>query len=187
MRPQIGRTSIQWLTVTRVCCLHTGQATGPPDLQRNRRDIGSTENPIGFVFRTTRAKAVESATRHDMENTSVVINEAIPASSPTRSTAILVIDDDPEIRLLLQTAIEWQICSIQSDIAAIVCDMEMPVMGGLAFIEKIARLKPKARVIVSTGGDEANLGRAKRFKVVRATLPKPYSIPDFWATLERVL
>ena len=137
-----------------------------------------------------------------MENTSVVINKAIPAFSPTRSRAILVIDDDPEIRLLLQTAIEWQgykavlaengaeglaICSIQSDIAAIVCDMEMPVMGGLAFIEKIGRLKPKARVIVSTGGDEANLGRAKTFKVVRATLPKPYSIPDFWATLERVL
>ena len=132
-----------------------------------------------------------------MKNTSVVINEAIPAS-----TAILVIEDDPEIRLLLQTAIEWQgykavlaengaeglaICSIQSDIAAIVCDMEMPVMGGLAFIEKIGRLKPKARVIVSTGGDEANLARAKTFNVVRATLPKPYSIPDFWATLERVL
>ena len=132
-----------------------------------------------------------------MENTSVVINEAIPAS-----TAILVIEDDPEIRLLLQTAIEWQgykavlaengaeglaICSTQSDIVAIVCDMEMPVMDGLAFIEKIDRLKAKARVIVSTGGDGANLARAKTFKVVRATLPKPYSIPDFWATLERVL
>ena len=103
---------------------------------------------------------------------------------------------------LLQTAIEWQgykavlaencaeglaICSIQSDIVAIVCDMEMRVMGGLAFTEKIGRLKAKARVIVSTGGDEANLARAKTFKVVRATLPKPYSIPDFWATLERVL
>jgi CheY-like chemotaxis protein len=139
-----------------------------------------------------------------MENTSIVINEAIPASSPTRSTttSILVIDDDPEIRLLLQTAIEWQgykavlaengaeglaICSIQSDIAAIVCDMEMPVMDGLAFIEKIGRLKPKARVIMSTGGDEANLGHAKTFKVVRATLPKPCSIPDFWVMLERVL
>jgi len=137
-----------------------------------------------------------------MKNTSVVINEAIPASSPKRSMAILVIDDDPEIRLLLQTAIEWQgykavlaengseglaFCSIQSDIVAIVCDMEMPVMGGLDFIEKIGRLQPKARVIVSTGGDEANLARAKTFKVVRATLPKPYSIPDFWATLERVL
>ena len=102
----------------------------------------------------------------------------------------------------MQTAIEWRgykavwlgkwweglaICSTQSDIAAIVCDMEMPVMDGLTFIEKIGRLKPKARVIVSTGGYEANLGRAKTFKVVRATLPKPYTIPDFWATLERVL
>ena len=42
-----------------------------------------------------------------MKSTSV-INEAIPASSPKRSMAILVIDDDPEIRLLLQTAIEWK-------------------------------------------------------------------------------
>jgi CheY-like chemotaxis protein len=129
-------------------------------------------------------------------------NKAVPEPSPNGSTVILVVDDDPEIRILLQTAIEWQgykavlarngveglrVCSMHSDIRVIVCDMEMPVMGGLAFIEKVARLNPHARVIASTGGDEAHLRRAKTFKIVRATLPKPYSMPDFWGTLERVL
>jgi len=119
-----------------------------------------------------------------------------------RPTAILVVDDDPDMRMLLKTAIEWQghtallaqnglegftICSMDSPVDVIVCDMDMPVMGGLAFIEKINAIRPEARVIASTGGDQENLRRARAFGVVRATLAKPYSIAAFWVTLERVL
>jgi two-component system, cell cycle response regulator CpdR len=136
-----------------------------------------------------------------MENTFSLTNKMIPRG-PTTMPTILVVNHDPDIRMLLKTAVDWQgynvlvaqdgadafaICSMDPLADVIVCDTDTPATGGLALIEKIQRLAPGARVIASTGGHEEDLRRARAFGVVRATLPKPYLISEFWAILERVL
>jgi len=117
-------------------------------------------------------------------------------------STILVVENDPNIRRLLKVALNWQgyrtllaqngeeglaIRSKNPSVAAIVCDMDAPASGGLAFIERVDLLVPGARIIALVGRGEENFRQAKAFGVVRAVLSKPCLIEKFWMTLERVI
>ena len=75
----------------------------------------------------------------------------------------------------------------REDIAAVVTDMMMPVMDGLALIAALRRIDPDVRVIASSGlnanGHVARLAHAD----VEHFLAKPYSAEELLQTLRAVL
>ena len=89
------------------------------------------------------------------------------------SVKILIVDDHGAVRLgvrqLVESCRDWKICGeaadglegvrmaaqLQPD--AIVMDVTMPVMGGLAAAAEIARLNPAAKILIFTVHESATL------------------------------
>lgn len=116
---------------------------------------------------------------------------------------ILVVDDDPSVREVTQWALEEFgyrtvlaangaeaiaiYVSQGLDIAAVLTDMNMPVMDGFATIQVLRKINPKVRIVAASGlfGNGAieyatGLG-ARRFLV------KPYPAETLLKVLEQIL
>ncbi len=120
--------------------------------------------------------------------------------SPVRRA--LVVEDSPTMRQLItltlrripgMTFVEAEhgaqalekLAAERFDI--VLLDLNMPVMNGFAFLEAIADLPDRPRVIViSTESGKGDVARATQLGVV-AYVTKPVRGPDLAATVQRVL
>ncbi|XXX82432.1 protein kinase [Sorangium sp. So ce134] len=123
-----------------------------------------------------------------------------------RPAKILVVDDEPDVQLLLQLhfrrrtgraayelvfadngQLALDVLQRHPDIDVVVTDLNMPVMDGLALLERIPEVNPLARtVIVSAYGDMTNIRRAMN-RGAFDFLFKPINFEDLEATLAKTL
>lgn len=109
---------------------------------------------------------------------------------------ILVVDDDENIRLLMQRILEdsgHQVSHFSDGYYALanvsehshqvaIVDLFMPVVDGLELIPKLAAAAPDMRIVAMSGGGTAaqatNLLKAAESFGAATTLMKPFSIAD---------
>jgi PAS domain S-box-containing protein len=105
---------------------------------------------------------------------------------------ILVVDDEPSVRLVLRAALEragYEVLPATNgreavdvfrsqpagSIAAVIIDMMMPVMGGLAAIQELVRINPNVRIIAASGIPDNEAAAKAVGRQVRQFLTKPFS------------
>jgi PAS domain S-box-containing protein len=74
-----------------------------------------------------------------------------------------------------------------ASIRAIILDLTMPKLDGAAAFEQILRIEPGAKVILSSGYDEAEATGRLAKEQLAGFIRKPYYLEQLRATLERVL
>ncbi|MGF7151778.1 FixJ family two-component response regulator [Sphingomonas zeicaulis] len=117
------------------------------------------------------------------------------------SELVAVVDDDRSIRTALSSLLrsagydvalfETAEAFLEADVAGrpacLITDIQMPGMGGLALIERIAALWPDLPVIVITAFPEDALRRRALDAGAAAFLSKPFDANLLLATIEREL
>jgi two-component system cell cycle sensor histidine kinase/response regulator CckA len=73
------------------------------------------------------------------------------------------------------------------EIRAIILDLTMPKLDGAAALERILRIMPEAKVILSSGYDEAEATRRVAKGGLAGFIRKPFGLEQLRSTLERVL
>jgi CheY-like chemotaxis protein len=74
-----------------------------------------------------------------------------------------------------------------TEIAAVILDMTMPVMGGEEAMRQIRALRPDARVILSSGYNEAEAVRQFGGNGMVAFIQKPYRVAKLGEVVRQVL
>lgn len=131
-----------------------------------------------------------------------VVEPAAPAASPV-SAAILVVDDDPDIRtwavrVLGKAGYHVQETDNGDDairrfrdpaqtIDLLVTDIMMPRMNGLTLADHISALRPQLRVVYMSGYIQRTEPWAGLPGAVVGLVAKPIRAPDFLATIQDVL
>jgi PAS domain S-box-containing protein len=116
---------------------------------------------------------------------------------------VLVIDDEAAIRQVIQQTLETfgyrvvtadggaEALSIyvqrQSEIATVITDMMMPLMGGVATIDALLRVNAKVKIIVVTGFVTEAQKKAAMVAGASEFLAKPFTIEKLLSTLRTVL
>ena len=127
-----------------------------------------------------------------------------PAATPRGSgQTILVVDDEPSVRLVMRTALERAGYNVlpatngreaidvfkqqpKGSIAAVIIDMMMPVMGGLPAMRELVQINPDVRIIAASGiPDNESTARAVGCQV-RQFLAKPFSTDKLLRAVGRV-
>ncbi|MCF3648610.1 PAS domain S-box protein [Synoicihabitans lomoniglobus] len=128
---------------------------------------------------------------------------AAPFSHDGRDRLILVVEDDPTQRMLTRVTLESQNYRVLTamdgaeamivagergaELAAVITDVDMPEMNGLAFTRALKRMASDARVIVASGRLEEAEVKAFGELGVTELLHKPFKEPELLAALERLL
>lgn len=113
---------------------------------------------------------------------------------------ILIVDDEPEVRGVCRTALEYAGFSVEvasTGMTAlemvrervpdvVVCDLRLPDMSGVATIERLVAIAPGVRVIV-TSGDAGTLADADDALDVFTVLMKPFRLAQLVAAVRREL
>lgn len=115
--------------------------------------------------------------------------------------SVVVVDDAPEVRALLRTALQLSRRlavvgeagdgSAAVDLAAslrpdlVLLDVSMPVMGGLQALPQILDVSPRTRVVMYTGFNEQGLAERARELGAAAFVEKSAPLPDVVETLVR--
>jgi len=110
---------------------------------------------------------------------------------PAARSVILVIDDEPLVRVVAQLALEHYGYTVlvaedgkqgldffrqrASRIGCVVLDLAMPVMGGEEALPQLKSLRPDIPVILSSGFGEVEAARRFRGKGLAGFLQKPYT------------
>jgi len=121
----------------------------------------------------------------------------------TRDTRILIVDDDPALLEALPEAVRLRIGPIHvdtcdsadraverieaSDYDAIVTDIKMPGMDGLALLSVIRQLRPATPTLLITGHGEGDLALRAIEGGAYEYFAKPIDRDLFTASLERAL
>jgi PAS domain S-box-containing protein len=117
---------------------------------------------------------------------------------------ILVVDDEPSVRLVLRTALEragYQVLPATNgreavdvfrsrpagSIAAVIIDMMMPVMGGLPAIHELVKLNPNVRIIAASGIPDNETAAKAAGRQVRQFLGKPFSTDKLLRVVRQVV
>lgn len=139
----------------------------------------------GSTFRVVLPADTEAATGpHEV---------AAPAAARSTGELILVVDDEPAVRVITKRTLERhgfrvliagdgaeaisQYASHRDEVALVITDMMMPVMDGSTLIEMLVRMDPKVKVIAASGVAatlkeiDGNAGRNN----VLGFLQKPYA------------
>jgi DNA-binding response OmpR family regulator len=116
---------------------------------------------------------------------------------------VLVVDDEPELGKMLITALKGagidavfasnggdavrSVTTRGADV--IVVDMHMPGMDGLEFIQRVRRLRPRARILGISGGDKG--GKKTLLEMsgrlgAHAFLPKPFKPSELVAKVREL-
>jgi PAS domain S-box-containing protein len=149
----------------------------------------------GSVFRTYfPAEVAEAAGAAASLGTAAA--DALPRG---HGELILVVDDDVSILSMTRETLEefgytvvtaedgLQALGVyterQSDIALVLTDMMMPVMGGSALITALQRLDPKVKIVAASGLSTSEVVARTSSAGVRHFLVKPYSAEIMLATI----
>lgn len=123
---------------------------------------------------------------------------APPAAAPAR---ILVVDDDPMIRTLIERILESErfdvttaedgYCGIElfrryADISVVILDWQMPGISGERVFDEFAAIRPDIKVIVASGESPVEVQRAFSGRNVRF-LAKPFKIHALVAAVKFAL
>jgi CheY-like chemotaxis protein len=128
------------------------------------------------------------------------------APGPTRKAsgkAILLVDDDPEVRAITKTVLELlghrvitadsgelglaEFVRYRPAVRAVVTDTAMPGMGGVSLVRTLREMAPEVPIISATGsGEEEKITELKRLGVSRV-LQKPYLVSQLVSALEAIL
>jgi PAS domain S-box-containing protein len=131
---------------------------------------------------------------------------AAPTPAAVRQGAgewILVVEDEEPIRRIIQRVLERNGYRVlmagdgneslaiysgkKAEIKAVILDMWMPSMDGLATIRALAKLDPAVRILATSGLPEMRRQALEAGTVVRGFLPKPWHPYELLAALEQVL
>lgn len=123
--------------------------------------------------------------------------------SPGRGETVLIVDDEMPILTALQRVLEKQGYQVltasdgrealgiflleQGRIRAIVTDLMMPEMGGIALVRAVRALAPAVPIIAATGLDSSEKRSALAALSVSTVIPKPYTSEDLLQALAHVL
>ena len=128
-----------------------------------------------------------------------------PSATPKGDgQTILVVDDEPSVRLVMRTALERagykvlpatngkeaiDVFSAQprGSIAAVIIDMMMPVMGGLPAMQELVKINPDVRIIAASGIPDNEATARAVGSQVRQFLAKPFSTDKLLCAVDRVL
>ena len=118
--------------------------------------------------------------------------------------SVLVIDDDPVIRTVMQRVLEGggfavsaagdaqsglsRFAELEPDL--VIVDILMPGKEGIATILELREANPKARILAMTGGGNFTAGDVLRIaELIGAdnSLQKPFAPADLLATVKRCL
>lgn len=126
-----------------------------------------------------------------------------PLSSKPATGTILLADDEESVRALGLSVLRDQGYTVlgaadgqeavemferfQDDIDLVLLDLTMPRKSGWAAFDDIRKLKPSARVILSSGYSAKGGGTTAVSRGASAFLPKPYKAQTLIATVRRVL
>ncbi|NVJ13903.1 protein kinase domain-containing protein [Myxococcus sp. AM010] len=134
------------------------------------------------------------------------LTHAVDAGRPSRPAKILVVDDEPDIVVLMEQSFRKQIrrsvyqflfaadgeealeeLRQHPDIEVVLCDINMPRMDGLTFLSRVGEISALTRVvIVSAYGDMSNIRTAMN-RGAFDFITKPIDFPDLEATLVKTL
>ena len=126
-----------------------------------------------------------------------------PAENPTGAGLILLVDDDDQIRHLLQRMLERlgydTVCASggaaaleiftekRKAVDLVLCDLSMPGMSGIEVLENLRAQDKDIPVILSSGYSEDDLKERYRNKGFSGFLQKPYRMKTLGRMLEEVL
>jgi two-component system, response regulator YesN len=117
---------------------------------------------------------------------------------------VLIVDDEPDIRLGLQMKADWERLGLAAageagngvealdqleagGIDIVITDMSMPVMNGVSFLEACKERFPALRIIVITGYEDFHYARAAVKSQARDYLLKPVARDELEAALQKVV
>jgi CheY-like chemotaxis protein len=116
---------------------------------------------------------------------------------------IMVIDDEKSIRRVTQNTLEafgYRVilasdgaeavalyAQRQSEVAAVLTDIMMPIMDGLAAIQVLSRMNPAVKIIATTGMNFTGQDPKSLSPNVKGFLAKPYSAEAILSSLAQVI
>jgi signal transduction histidine kinase/ActR/RegA family two-component response regulator len=117
---------------------------------------------------------------------------------------ILVVDDEPSVRLVLRTALEragYEVLPATNgreavdlfraqpagSVGAVIIDMMMPVMGGLSAIQELVKINPNVRIIAASGIPDNEQSAKAAGRQVRQFLAKPFSTDKLLRVVGQVM
>ncbi|MCY9660625.1 response regulator [Paenibacillus chondroitinus] len=118
--------------------------------------------------------------------------------------SVLIVDDEPEIRLGLKLKVDWECLGLnvageagngaeamewlaQHPADVIITDMNMPVMNGVSFLEACYEQYPTLRLIVITGYEDFQYAKAAIRNQARNYLLKPVTQDELAETLGKIV
>ena len=121
-----------------------------------------------------------------------------------RGETILVVDDEPSVRLVLRTALERagylvlpasngreaiDVYKAQPPglVAAVLIDMMMPVMGGMPAIQELVKINPNVRIIAASGIPDNEATAIGAGRQVHQFLGKPFSTDKLLRAIGQVV
>ncbi len=120
---------------------------------------------------------------------------------PQKARTVLVVDDEEMVRSVARATLEIRGYKVvlanngseaihrvrqDRDIALVLLDLTMPVMGGAEAIDHILEAHPEVKVIVSTGYDYREAQERFRRKNIAGFLQKPYTSQQLADKIESV-
>ena len=115
---------------------------------------------------------------------------------------ILVIDDEPDMLMLLRMIIEentaWEVETtnnpseglkmvMQNDYSLVIADLKMPGMDGMEVFEELKEMAPDIPVIIITAYGSLEIAEDARKKGVSDFITKPFRKDTILFTMDRVL
>jgi PAS domain S-box-containing protein len=168
--------------------------------------IGIVKSYRGFMNLTSEVGCGSTFELYLPADFSAITNrEKLPKNETPRGNGemVLVIDDEPSIRRIIRRTLKtfgYRVVTAndgpkgvsiytqrQAEIAAVITDMMMPKMGGIATIGALLRLNAKAKAIVVTGFVTDAQKQAAMAAGAAEFLAKPFSIEKLLGTLRTVL
>jgi PAS domain S-box-containing protein len=137
-------------------------------------------------------------------STAPVTTGELAATPRGSGQTILVVDDEPSVRLVMRTALERAGYHVlpatngreaidvfkgqpEGSIAAVIIDMMMPVMGGLPAMQELVKINPNVRIIAASGIPDNEATAKAVGRQVRQFLAKPFSTDKLLRAVGRVM
>jgi len=144
---------------------------------------------LGIVRSHRGAMQVESEL--DRGTTFRIVLPALPPHATEDKPAVLVIDDEEHVRRMARLTLERHGYAVleanngmegvemyalhRHNVSAVLLDLTMPVMNGVAALERIHAIDPDAKVILSSGYNELTARQRFADREVNVFLQKPYT------------